>query len=71
MIHQPSGGAEGQSVDMEIRTNRIVQMRERLNKILAKNTGQKIAKIEKDTDRDNFMLAAEAVKYGLVDKIVS
>ena len=46
-------------------------MRERLNKILAKNTGQKIAKIEKDTDRDNFMLAAEAVKYGLVDKIVS
>lgn len=70
MIHQPSGGAQGQSVDMEISVNRIVKMRQNLNRILAKNTGQTIKKIEKDTDRDNFMSASEAAKYGLIDAVI-
>lgn len=70
MIHQPLGGTQGQAVDMEIGVKRILGMREKLNKILAKNTGQTIKKIEKDTDRDNFMSAEEALAYGLVDRIL-
>ncbi len=70
MIHQPSGGAEGMAADIEITARHILRLRERLNKILAKNTGQKLDKIEKDVDRDYFMDAEEALKYGLVDKVL-
>jgi ATP-dependent Clp protease protease subunit len=71
MIHQPLGGAEGQATDIEIHTREILRMRQSLNGILAHHTGQPLRKIEKDTDRDFFMSAEEAVKYGLVDKVVS
>ena len=71
MIHQPSGGAEGQATDIEISAKQILKLRERLNKILAKNTGQSLEKIEKDVERDFFMTADEAKKYGLVDKVYS
>ena len=71
MIHQPHGGAEGMAADIEITAKQILKLRERLNKILAKNTGQKLDKIEKDVDRDFFMDAAEAVKYGIVDKVLT
>lgn len=71
MIHQPLGGAEGQATDIEIHTKEILRMRQSLNGILAHHTGQSLKKIEKDTDRDFFMSAEEAVKYGLVDKVVS
>ena len=71
MIHQPLGGAEGQASDIEISARHILKMRENLNKILAKNTGQAISKIEKDVDRDFFMDAEEAKKYGIVDEIVT
>ena len=70
MIHQPSGGAEGQATDMEIRVKEINKMKKTLNKILAKNTGQKLAKIEKDTERDYFMSAEEAKAYGIVDVVL-
>ena len=69
MIHQPSGGAEGQATDIEITAKQILKLRERLNKMLAKNTGQTLAKIEKDVERDFFMTADEAKKYGIVDKV--
>jgi len=69
MIHQPSGGAQGQASDIEIHAQEILKTRERLNRILAELTGQAIEKIAKDTDRDNFMTADDAVSYGLVDKI--
>jgi ATP-dependent Clp protease protease subunit len=69
MIHQPHGGAEGQATDIEISAKRIIKNRETLNKILAKNTGQPLSKIEKDGDRDFFMNAEEAVKYGIIDKV--
>lgn len=69
MIHQPHGGAEGQATDIEITAKQIVKLRAVLNKILAKNTGQKLEKIEKDVERDFFMTADEAKKYGLVDKV--
>jgi ATP-dependent Clp protease protease subunit len=69
MIHQPSGGAHGQASDIEITAKQILKIRERLNKMLAKATGQKIAKIEADVDRDTFMDAEEALKYGIVDKV--
>jgi ATP-dependent Clp protease protease subunit len=71
MIHQPSGGAEGMASDIEITAKHIIATRERLNKILAKNTGQKLDKIEKDVDRDFFMTADESVKYGIVDKVLA
>jgi ATP-dependent Clp protease protease subunit len=71
MIHQVLGGAEGQASDIKIRAERILQMKESLNKILAANTGQPYEKIERDTDRDYFMTATEAVAYGIVDKIVT
>ena len=71
MIHQVMGGTEGQASDIKIRAEHIIKVRDRLNKILAKHTGQKIAQIEKDTDRDRFMTAEEAKKYGIVDKIIT
>jgi len=70
MIHQPSGGFQGQASDIEIHAKEILYLRERLNKMLAKHTGQTVKTIEKDSDRDNFMSADEAVKYGLVDKVL-
>jgi ATP-dependent Clp protease, protease subunit len=70
MIHQPHGGAEGQATDIEISAKRILKNRHLLNQILAKNTGQPLTKIEKDVDRDFFMDADEAKKYGLVDEII-
>lgn len=71
MIHQVLGGASGQATDVDIHARHILKTRDRLNKILAKHTGQKLAKIEKDTERDYFMSAEEAVKYGIVDKVIS
>lgn len=70
MIHQPLGGAQGQATDIEIQTKEILRIKDALNKILAKNTGQKLDKIRKDTDRDFFMSADEAVKYGMIDKVL-
>ncbi|PIR82323.1 ATP-dependent Clp endopeptidase, proteolytic subunit ClpP [Candidatus Kaiserbacteria bacterium CG10_big_fil_rev_8_21_14_0_10_59_10] len=71
MIHQPWGGAEGRAADIEITARQILKIRDRLNKILAKNTGQKLERIEKDVDRDFFMSADEAMKYGIIDKVLS
>lgn len=71
MIHQPLGGAEGQASDIAITAKRILQMREILYKMLAKSTGKTYAQIEKDSDRDYFMTADEAKKYGIVDKIIT
>jgi len=70
MIHQPSGGAEGQASDIEIQANEIVKIRQRLNQIMAIHTGQKIDVIAKDTERDNFMTPGEGVEYGLIDKVI-
>ncbi|MDR1976667.1 MAG: ATP-dependent Clp endopeptidase proteolytic subunit ClpP [Campylobacteraceae bacterium] len=70
MIHQPLGGAQGQATDIEIQAKEILRIKESLNDILAKNTGQKTAKIAKDTDRDFFMSAKEAQEYGLIDKVL-
>ncbi|MFH1430411.1 MAG: ATP-dependent Clp endopeptidase proteolytic subunit ClpP [Candidatus Uhrbacteria bacterium] len=70
MIHQVLGGVEGQASDIKIRSERILKVKDRLNQILAAHTGQPFEKIEKDTDRDYFMGAEEAVKYGLVDKLI-
>ncbi|MGL5055313.1 MAG: ATP-dependent Clp endopeptidase proteolytic subunit ClpP [Fusobacteriaceae bacterium] len=69
MIHQPLGGARGQATDIEIQAKEILRLKESLNALLAKHTGQSIKKITKDTDRDNFMSSAEAVEYGLIDKV--
>jgi len=69
MIHQPHGGVEGQASDIEINARWILKNRETLNKILSKNTGQPLSKIEKDVDRDFFMNADDAVKYGIIDKV--
>lgn len=71
MIHQPLGGAEGQASDIEISAKHILKTRANLNKILAKNTGQPLSRIEKDADRDFFMDADEAKKYGIIDEVVS
>src|SRR5688500_13461466 len=68
MIHQPLGGFQGQAADMEIHAREMLGTRDRLNKILAKHTGQSVEKIKVDTDRDNFMDATDAIRYGLVDK---
>ncbi len=70
MIHQPWGGVQGQATDIEITAKHILKTRDRLNKILAKNTGKKLTQVEKDVDRDFFMTAQEAHKYGLVDKVL-
>ncbi len=71
MIHQPLGGAEGQASDIEIQAKHIIKTKARLNKMLADHTGQPLSTIEKDTDRDFYMSAEEAKKYGLVDKIIT
>ena len=71
MIHQPMGGARGQASDIEIQANEINYLKKRLNKILAEKTGQKIDVIEKDTDRDNYLSAEDAIEYGLIDKILT
>lgn len=70
LIHQVMGGAEGQASDIKIRAERIIKIRDRLNEILVKHTGQEFKKIEKDTDRDYFLSAQEALQYGLIDKII-
>ncbi|WP_411344662.1 ATP-dependent Clp endopeptidase proteolytic subunit ClpP [Paenibacillus sp. WLX1005] len=70
MIHQPLGGAQGQATDIEIRARRILKMRDKLNQILADRTGQPLERIERDTDRDYFMTAADAAEYGLIDKVI-
>ncbi len=70
MIHQVMGGAQGQASDIQIHAERIVKMKKHLNEILAKHSGQKLEKVEKDADRDYFMGAHEAVTYGLVDKVI-
>jgi ATP-dependent Clp protease protease subunit len=71
MIHQPSGGVEGQATDIEISAKRILKLREVLNEILAKNTGQKLATIERDVERDYFMDAAGAKTYGIIDAVIT
>ncbi len=71
MIHQPSGGARGQATEIEIAAKNILKTKERLNKILAENTGKSIEQIAIDTDRDNFMSAEEALEYGLIDAIIT
>lgn len=71
MIHQPLGGMQGQAEDMRIHAEHILHTKSRLNKILAANTGQRLSKIEKDTDRDNFMDPEEALEYGLIDKVIT
>ena len=68
MIHQPSGGAQGQASDIEIQAKEILYLRERLNKLLSEATGQPVERIERDTDRDNFLSAEDAVSYGLIDR---
>ena len=69
MIHQPLGGAQGQASDIKIQADHIMKIKDRINKILAANTNQPLKKIEKDVDRDNYMSAEEALKYGLIDRI--
>ncbi|MCM1266041.1 MAG: ATP-dependent Clp endopeptidase proteolytic subunit ClpP [Candidatus Gastranaerophilales bacterium] len=71
LIHQPLGGAQGQATDIEIQAQEILRIKKTLNEILASNTGQDIAKIEKDTDRDYIMTPDEALKYGMIDKVIS
>ena len=71
MIHQPSGGAQGQATDIQIQAREILDLRERLNAMLAENTGQTVERIALDTERDNFMSAQDAVSYGLIDKVLT
>ncbi|HBF58870.1 MAG TPA: ATP-dependent Clp protease proteolytic subunit, partial [Exiguobacterium sp.] len=70
MIHQPLGGTQGQASDIKIHAERIIKMREHLNKIMAENTGQPLEVIERDTERDNFMSAQAAADYGLIDRVM-
>ena len=70
MIHQPSGGAQGQATDIQIQARRILSMKQKLNQILAANTGKPLEQIAADTERDNFMTAQEAVAYGIIDKVI-
>ncbi len=70
MIHQPLGGAQGQASDIQIAANRILKMRDHLNRILSERSGQPLEKVEKDTDRDNFMSAHEAKEYGIIDEVI-
>ena len=70
MIHQPSGGSQGQATDIDIQAREILAMRQRLNEIMAKHTGQSLETIARDTERDNFKSAADAVTYGLVDQVL-
>ncbi|MBQ3417785.1 MAG: ATP-dependent Clp endopeptidase proteolytic subunit ClpP [Ruminococcus sp.] len=70
MIHQPSGGYQGQATDIQIHTNHILHIKEKLNRILSENTGQPLDIIARDTERDNFMTAQQAMEYGLIDKVI-
>ena len=70
MIHQPSGGAQGQATDIQIQARRILSMKQKLNEILAKNTGKSLEQIAADTERDHFMTAEEALAYGIIDKVI-
>ena len=70
MIHQPLGGCSGQATEIKIAAERIIKLKKKLNKLLSLNTGKSEKEIEKDTERDNFMSAEEALSYGLVDKII-
>ena len=70
MIHQPSGGAQGQATDIQIQARRIQSMKQKLNQILAANTGKPLEQIAADTERDNFMTAQEALAYGIIDKVI-
>ena len=70
MIHQPLGGAQGQASDIQIRANHIQKIKQKMNKILSEKTGQPLEKVEKDTDRDFYMEAEEALEYGIVDKVL-
>jgi ATP-dependent Clp protease protease subunit len=70
MIHQPLGGAQGQATDIAIQAEEILRMKKELNEILAANTGQDVKTVEADTDRDNFMSAAEAKEYGMIDEVL-
>jgi len=71
MIHQPLGGVQGQASDIEIHAREILALRDKLNKILSERTGQTLETIARDTDRDNFMTAEDALKYGLIDRVIS
>ena len=71
MIHQPSGGAQGQATDIQIQARRIQAMKQKLNEILAANTGKPLEQIAADTERDNFMTAQEALEYGIIDKVIT
>jgi ATP-dependent Clp protease protease subunit len=71
MIHQPLGGAQGQAADIDIHAREILRMREQMNNILVKHTGQSLKKVEKDTDRDLFMTGKQAVEYGLIDEVIA
>jgi ATP-dependent Clp protease, protease subunit len=70
MIHQPLGGVQGQATDIEISARQILKLRDVINKMLAKNTGQSLSRIERDVDRDYYMSAEDAKKYGLIDKVL-
>ena len=71
MVHQPSAGFQGQATDIDIHAKEVLELKHRLNKIMAKHTGQKVAKIEKDLERDNFMSSSDAVSYGLIDSVLN
>ena len=71
MVHQPSAGFQGQATDIDIHSKEVLELKRRLNKIMAKHTGQKVAKIEKDLERDNFMSSSDAVSYGLIDSVLN
>ena len=70
MIHQPLGGAQGQATEIKIAAERILKLKEKINRILSKNTGQDLEKIQNDTERDYFLSADEALDYGLIDKVI-
>ena len=70
MIHQPLGGAQGQATDIDIQAREILRVREELNNIIVRHTGQQLKKIEKDTDRDMFLTPEQAVEYGLIDEVI-
>ncbi len=70
MIHQPLGGMKGQATDIKIHADRIIKMKEKLNRLISEQTGKPVEQVEKDTDRDNFMDAGEAMAYGLIDKVI-
>ena len=69
MIHQPLGGTQGQASDIKIQADHIIKIKEKLNRILSENTGKPIEEIERDTDRDNYLSAEDALSYGIIDKI--